>query len=365
MDTFKVLNPDKLEIPCKNPYNESKQRINEMRAQIVKLSNAGEEVMEDEFVIDEDRAMDMYVDYILNDPEMDDYVKEEYAAYASGEDERGREKRVGWLVKNGKISETSLNGKYSLYLYTIDEDDREIDEYYTESDDYDEEAWDKAYDLLDKFRHEEMGKTSGILVDLEFDNYREVLKMTYDKKRVYVASEYGCDGGYWANAEEGDLEQDLKNIQRYFSENGIELIVAGKDIQLAFSEALKKEHERNNDEPWINPTFDIRCKVQMKEKYLTESGNNVEMRLKGFVSAWDSKNKPGMVDIVCKCPWCKRTNVITMNKTEWYDGVLAVNDGELIQDAFPTLGDDEREMLKTGICDPCWKSLRGDEDEEY
>lgn len=61
-----------------------------MRAQIVKISNAGEKVMEDEFVLDESRALDMYVDYILNDPGMDDYVKEEYAAYACGEDDRGR-----------------------------------------------------------------------------------------------------------------------------------------------------------------------------------------------------------------------------------------------------------------------------------
>ena len=195
-----------------------------MRAQIVKLSNAGEEVMEDEFVLDEDRAMDMYVDYILNDPEMDDYVKEEYEAFASGEDDRGREQRIGWLVKNGKISETSLKGKYTLYLYVQEEDDREIDEYYIESDDYDEEAWDKAYDLLDKFLHEEMDKTSG-------------------------TSEYGYGGEYWAGAEEGDLEQDLKKIQRYFSENGVELIVDKEDIDFAFDEALEDEHSKNDDEP--------------------------------------------------------------------------------------------------------------------
>ena len=101
-----------------------------MRAQIVKLSNEGEKVMEDQFVLDEDRAMEMFEDYILDDPEMDDYVREQYAAYASGEDKYGREKRIGWLVKNGKISETSVTGKYSLYLYVNDEDEREIDEYY-------------------------------------------------------------------------------------------------------------------------------------------------------------------------------------------------------------------------------------------
>lgn len=100
-----------------------------MRAQIVKLSNSGEEIVEEKGVLDEEWAMRLFEDYILNDPGMDDYVKEEYAAFACGEDENGREKRIGWLVKNGKISETSVTGKYSLYLYIIDEDEREVDEY--------------------------------------------------------------------------------------------------------------------------------------------------------------------------------------------------------------------------------------------
>ena len=326
-----------------------------MTATLVKITDDGEEVIKEKEVDDLVDAYYMLADYILDSSDAHTWLKDKY-----GNDDwtkRGQRKReeiqdeiVYSLERYGKAGEDMRN--YEIQVRVNDG----LDERYTESDDYDEDAWEMADDLLANFLEEKMNKTNA-LVGLEFDPYREVLKMTYDKKHVYVASEYGYDGGYWANAEEGDLEQDLKNIQRYLSENGIELIVDGKDIQLAFSEALKEEHERNDDEPWMNPTFDIRCKVQLKEKYLTESGNNVAMRLKGFVSAWDSKNKPGMVDIVCKCPWCKRTNVITMNKNEWYDGVLAVNDGELIQNAFPTLGDDEREMLKTGICDQCWKSL--------
>ena len=101
-----------------------------MRAQIVKLSNEGEKVLEDQFVLDEDRAMEMFEDYILDDPEMDDYVLEKYAAFVSGEDKKGREQRVHWLVRNGKISERSIKGRYDLELRVEEEDDREIDEYY-------------------------------------------------------------------------------------------------------------------------------------------------------------------------------------------------------------------------------------------
>ena len=38
-----------------------------MRAQIVKLSNDGEEIMDDKFVLDEGCAMEMFEDYILKD----------------------------------------------------------------------------------------------------------------------------------------------------------------------------------------------------------------------------------------------------------------------------------------------------------
>ena len=55
------------------------------------------------------------------------------------------------------------------------------------------------------------------------------------------------------------------------------------------------------------------------------------------------------------CPLCKRKNSITVDKNDyekWHSGTL-------IQRAFPYLSPAEREMLKTGICDTCWKELFG------
>ncbi len=37
--------------------------------------------------------------------------------------------------------------------------------------------------------------------------------------------------------------------------------------------------------------------------------------------------------------------------------------GGLIQDAFPSLTVDERELLRTGTCPPCWDRLLTPEDE--
>lgn len=37
--------------------------------------------------------------------------------------------------------------------------------------------------------------------------------------------------------------------------------------------------------------------------------------------------------------------------------------GELIQNAFPYLNADDREMIKTHICPKCWNDMFGDDDE--
>ena len=49
------------------------------------------------------------------------------------------------------------------------------------------------------------------------------------------------------------------------------------------------------------------------------------------------------------CPFCGVVNFITVNKDD-YD---AWRNGELVQNAFPYLDADEREMLISGICPDC------------
>ena len=71
------------------------------------------------------------------------------------------------------------------------------------------------------------------------------------------------------------------------------------------------------------------------------------------------------VTIVTTCPFCGHANEVAVNEADYWDW----QDGALIQDAFPYLSADEREMLISGICPACWeKDIRGtlweDEDEE-
>ena len=59
------------------------------------------------------------------------------------------------------------------------------------------------------------------------------------------------------------------------------------------------------------------------------------------------------VTIVTVCPICNRINEITVREAD----VLLWNAGALVQDAFPYLSADEREMLISGICPDCWENL--------
>ncbi len=64
------------------------------------------------------------------------------------------------------------------------------------------------------------------------------------------------------------------------------------------------------------------------------------------------------VSISTVCPFCGRSNEVEVNENDYWDW----QDGMLVQDAFPYLSADEREMLITGICPTCWdKMFGGDE----
>lgn len=66
------------------------------------------------------------------------------------------------------------------------------------------------------------------------------------------------------------------------------------------------------------------------------------------------------VTIITACPFCGRANEIEVNEADYWDW----QDGELVQNAFPYLSADEREMLISGICPTCWEKTFGGEEEE-
>lgn len=66
------------------------------------------------------------------------------------------------------------------------------------------------------------------------------------------------------------------------------------------------------------------------------------------------------ITITTTCPFCGHTNEVAANEADYWDW----QDGALVQDAFPYLTADEREMLVSGICPTCWEKTFGDSDEE-
>lgn len=71
------------------------------------------------------------------------------------------------------------------------------------------------------------------------------------------------------------------------------------------------------------------------------------------------ENKKEVI-VVTVCPMCGHANEIAVNEEDYYDWSF---DGVLVQDAFPYLSADEREMLISGICPKCWNKLFSEEEE--
>lgn len=58
-------------------------------------------------------------------------------------------------------------------------------------------------------------------------------------------------------------------------------------------------------------------------------------------------------------PNCEKTYTIAVPEQEYQNW----KDGMLIQDAMPSLGQDDRELLMTGTCPECWDAMMPKEDE--
>lgn len=60
------------------------------------------------------------------------------------------------------------------------------------------------------------------------------------------------------------------------------------------------------------------------------------------------------------CPVCGQFTYLTVDKAA-FERWLS---GQHVQAAFPELSEDEREMLVSGMCAPCWADLNPENDED-
>ncbi len=64
--------------------------------------------------------------------------------------------------------------------------------------------------------------------------------------------------------------------------------------------------------------------------------------------------------VVSRCQKCGDTQTVLVKKSD----LLNWKKGEYIQSAMPYLTGDERELLISGTCGPCFDNMFPDEDEE-
>ena len=64
--------------------------------------------------------------------------------------------------------------------------------------------------------------------------------------------------------------------------------------------------------------------------------------------------------VVVNCPFCQKLAEVEVP----FEGFMAWQSGELIQNAMPELSADSREQLISGTCPRCWDETFGVYDEE-
>lgn len=64
-----------------------------------------------------------------------------------------------------------------------------------------------------------------------------------------------------------------------------------------------------------------------------------------------------MITITRTCPFCGKVHSMNFDNATFAEGMRKRNAGSLIQDAFPTYTPEQREHIKTGICDDCWNNM--------
>lgn len=90
--------------------------------------------------------------------------------------------------------------------------------------------------------------------------------------------------------------------------------------------------------------------------------NRAHLRVVHGTSQPDSEGvlpRQDYMTFLVTCPHCKEETglrVPSAGAVEWQRGAL-------IQDAFPDLGETDRERLLTGICQPCWDKMAEEAEE--
>jgi hypothetical protein len=71
---------------------------------------------------------------------------------------------------------------------------------------------------------------------------------------------------------------------------------------------------------------------------------------------------PMDLTVQINCTFCHEPNLVRVNHQDY---ITYINDELHVQDAFPYLTPDERELFISGTCTTCWNAMFDYEQEEY
>lgn len=70
------------------------------------------------------------------------------------------------------------------------------------------------------------------------------------------------------------------------------------------------------------------------------------------------------IDIQIRCVSCGKTHTIYVNRED-YEEYYNSEHRRYIQDIFPYLTPQERELLISGVCPQCWENIFSEDEDEY
>lgn len=110
----------------------------------------------------------------------------------------------------------------------------------------------------------------------------------------------------------------------------------------------------------VQKALELQSKMKVRNSYPDEDEYPLEESTEVNEGSFQVLDSDGETTTLSReCPFCHKEHHITidMDEDEFYDRYDAMRAGELIQNAFPMLDPNQREFIKTGICDTCWDSL--------
>lgn len=76
----------------------------------------------------------------------------------------------------------------------------------------------------------------------------------------------------------------------------------------------------------------------------------------------NATDKERNVDIQIRCVNCGKLNVVYVNNEDWEEYYNS-EERRYIQDIFPYLTPQERELLISGVCSQCWEDIFSDDED--